>query len=398
MAIKIANTTVIDDGRNLTSIANATSANTANSFVTRDASGNFSAGTITANLTGNATTAATATNQSGGSVNATTVSYSGEVTTTSTSALQVPVGTTAQRPTGANGKFRFNTTTSEYEAFNAVSGLWSSLGGNQQLNINLDDVLNGRQNVQVFNASGTFTVPAGVTKVYVFGSGGGGGGGGSNQTNNGGCGGGGGSFAIAATVTPGAAITCTVGAGGVAGTTTGNGGTGGTTSFGTFVTSTGGVGGTAAVGGGSNVTSNGGTTTLSSGVKLFGYHTGSGTAAQGVTAGISMFGQKLPFNQTAIQANNFFRGGFPSITYNNSEIQHNHVYNTLNRLQFIREQVQLGSQLCCCDNSRALSNGANGLYTGAGASGGSTALADGGGVATPATGGAGAPGQLIVVW
>lgn len=38
-------------------ISDATSANTANKIVERDASGNFSAGTITANLTGNATTA-----------------------------------------------------------------------------------------------------------------------------------------------------------------------------------------------------------------------------------------------------------------------------------------------------------------------------------------------------
>ena len=49
-----------------TSVANAaTSANTANTIVKRDASGNFIAGTIIANLTGNATTATTAANLSG---------------------------------------------------------------------------------------------------------------------------------------------------------------------------------------------------------------------------------------------------------------------------------------------------------------------------------------------
>lgn len=129
--------------------SNATDVNTANTIVFRNASGNFSAGTITAALSGNATTATTATNQSGGTVNATTVTasgsaslnggvstttiaYSGEVSSTATSALQVPVGTTAQRPTGANGKVRFNTTLNEYEGFNATTGVWDSLGGGAQ--------------------------------------------------------------------------------------------------------------------------------------------------------------------------------------------------------------------------------------------------------------------------
>jgi hypothetical protein len=44
----------------------ATSANTADKVVARDASGNFSAGTVTATLSGNATTATTATNIAGG--------------------------------------------------------------------------------------------------------------------------------------------------------------------------------------------------------------------------------------------------------------------------------------------------------------------------------------------
>ena len=51
-------------------------ANTVNTLVRRDASGNFSAGTITAALSGNATTATTATNVSGGSVAAATGAFS----------------------------------------------------------------------------------------------------------------------------------------------------------------------------------------------------------------------------------------------------------------------------------------------------------------------------------
>ena len=48
MAIQISGCPVIDNSRNLTNIANATNANTASTFVCRDASGNFTAGIITA--------------------------------------------------------------------------------------------------------------------------------------------------------------------------------------------------------------------------------------------------------------------------------------------------------------------------------------------------------------
>src|SRR5438477_474426 len=64
-----------------TVLANAaTSANTANAIVRRDASGNFSAGTITASLTGNVTG-----NVTGGTVSATTLSTSGLATLASLS-------------------------------------------------------------------------------------------------------------------------------------------------------------------------------------------------------------------------------------------------------------------------------------------------------------------------
>ena len=45
----------------------------------------------------------------------------------STGATQVSVGTTAQRPTGATGKLRFNTTLVKYEGWNGTT--WTSLGG-----------------------------------------------------------------------------------------------------------------------------------------------------------------------------------------------------------------------------------------------------------------------------
>lgn len=46
---------------------------------------------------------------------------------TSTAALGVPVGTTAERPSGAAGKIRFNTSVNKYEGHNGTA--WSSIGG-----------------------------------------------------------------------------------------------------------------------------------------------------------------------------------------------------------------------------------------------------------------------------
>lgn len=65
----------------------------------------------------------------------TSINISGSVTAaqdsafTSTGALQIPVGTTAQQPTGANGKIRYNTTLSQYEGYNSATSTWALLGG-----------------------------------------------------------------------------------------------------------------------------------------------------------------------------------------------------------------------------------------------------------------------------
>jgi hypothetical protein len=44
-----------------------------------------------------------------------------------TGAILVPTGTTAQQPTGADGKVRYNTTTQTYEGYS--NGAWGQLGG-----------------------------------------------------------------------------------------------------------------------------------------------------------------------------------------------------------------------------------------------------------------------------
>jgi hypothetical protein len=108
----------------------------------------------------------------------------------------------------------------------------------------------------VYNTSGTFTAPAGVTNVTVEAWGGGGGGGGRSSSGSGGAGGGGGgAYARNTTVsvTPGMTYTVTVGAGGAGGAPGNNAGSaGGDSSFGSSSTvlAKGGRGGSGGAGGG----------------------------------------------------------------------------------------------------------------------------------------------------
>jgi len=108
--------------------------------------------------------------------------------------------------------------------------------------------------LQVFTTSGSFTVPAGVTKIEVEVRGGGGGGGGgmtatSSIPGRGGCGGGYGKGVFS--VIEGSTHTVTVGAGGSGGSSAPSAGVaGGTSSFGTLISATGGGGGTTGTSGG----------------------------------------------------------------------------------------------------------------------------------------------------
>ena len=99
----------------------------------------------------------------------------------------------------------------------------------------------GLQSIQVFSSSGTYTKPAGITKIKVYITGGGGSGGGcptSNINQKGGGGGGGGTAIELLDATSITSETVTIGAGG--GASVGDGISGGTSSFGSFCSASGG--------------------------------------------------------------------------------------------------------------------------------------------------------------
>lgn len=123
-----------------------TSANTPNTLVQRDGSGNFAAGTLT--LTG--------------------LSLSGNIDTTATGYFDLPVGTTAQRPGTPNtGNIRFNSSLTQFEGYNGAT--WAPVGttgssGDTLIAVNLKNASSGTNNI-VLNADGTATLdPSNVIK------------------------------------------------------------------------------------------------------------------------------------------------------------------------------------------------------------------------------------------
>lgn len=150
------------------------------------------------------------------------------------------------------------------------------------INESADTPPNFDLNIQVFNSSGTFSVPAGVTKVDVLVVAGGGGGSGSVS---GGGGAGGLIWQEGYAVTSGANIAVTIGAGGAGGATNSSGINGQNSSFGTLEAIGGGKGGAAGTtntdpgvgGSGGGGASYGGSNTKATG--------GAGTAGQGYSGG-----------------------------------------------------------------------------------------------------------------
>ena len=98
---------------------------------TTAATGSFTSLAYSTTLTGGTGIIAIGTNQiykdAAGKVGIGTASPAVTLAVSATDAVLVPVGTTAQRPTGASGYLRFNSTITQFEGFNGTA--WSSVGG-----------------------------------------------------------------------------------------------------------------------------------------------------------------------------------------------------------------------------------------------------------------------------
>jgi len=119
----------------------------------------------------------------------------------------------------------------------------ATLPGAPFLSFKLPQLRPGFSSMQVFESSGVFIVPAGVTQVKVRAVGGGGGAGYHATLPGGGGGQGGTVIDIIGGFTPGQVVAVSVGAGGVPPSSPGNGGGGGSSSFGSYLSASGGGGG-----------------------------------------------------------------------------------------------------------------------------------------------------------
>ena len=149
-------------------IANArttgSASNGASTLVLRDTNGSFTAnfGTFNGNVAANNVTITTL--LTGNNAN-----LSGQVNMTSTGAVLIPSGTTAERPTAASGLFRFNSSLTRFEGYNGTS--WGTLGGatgggNDQIfyengqNVTTDYTIAGTKNAM---SAGPITIDGGAT-------------------------------------------------------------------------------------------------------------------------------------------------------------------------------------------------------------------------------------------
>jgi hypothetical protein len=86
-------------------------------------------GALTANgsFTANGATVIGSTSTSTVTINAATLTVPTTLALSSTGAVKMPVGTTAERPTASTGQIRYNSTLTQFEGYGASS--WGTIGG-----------------------------------------------------------------------------------------------------------------------------------------------------------------------------------------------------------------------------------------------------------------------------
>jgi hypothetical protein len=150
---------------------------------------------------------------------------------------QLPVGTTAQRPTPSAGFFRYNSSKLGLEFYDGTQ--WVVIGEFVATGGTVSD--SGGYRTHTFTSSGTFTVTSGVKSVELVAVAGGGGSGSSNGCSGGGAGGL--VYNSAITVSVGATSVTVGGGGGGAPDRNSRGGPGGNSVFGSTTAIGGGGGG-----------------------------------------------------------------------------------------------------------------------------------------------------------
>lgn len=211
--------------------------------------------------------------------------YAGGAKIYGTTALTIPVGTTGQRPTGAFGMIRANSTTGYIEYWDASTSSWIGLGAFTATGGTV--TTSGSYTYHTFTSSGTFQVIAGSKTCEYLVIAGGGGGGGSGSSGSGPRGGGGaggvlnGSFSAAA-----GSYSITVGGGGAGGAPEVNGVNGQNSVLGAIATAIGGGFGSGYGAGATPLGGNGG----SGGGGAYTLTRASGTSGQGNSGGVAFSG------------------------------------------------------------------------------------------------------------
>ena len=129
-----------------------------------------------------------------------------------TGAHRIPNGTSAQRPTGANGMIRYNSTSGQIEGYRG--GAWSLLTESPIAATGGTTSESGGYKYHTFTSSGTFQVTSGAGDVDALIIAGGGGGGGGQNYYHGGGGGAGGMIELTAQTVSAQSYTITIGGGG----------------------------------------------------------------------------------------------------------------------------------------------------------------------------------------